>query len=125
MSVSYRAVGWNPFKKRYDLVLAASVIAFLAAFVAIGLGIHPVITIEILMIRATATAAIVLLHFILIIGPMARIDERWRPLLYNRRHLGVTMFLLGLTHAILAIATYHRCTRTFRGSLSYISPTPS
>ena len=38
---------------------------------------------------------------------MARMDSRWLPLLYNRRHLGVTMFLLALIHAVLAIVTYH------------------
>src|SRR5690606_9281796 len=29
------------------------------------------------------------------------------PLLYNRRHLGVAMFLLGLIHAIFAVLQFH------------------
>src|SRR5207244_1259480 len=29
------------------------------------------------------------------------------PLLYNRRHAGVTMFLLGLVHATIVVVTYH------------------
>ena len=31
----------------------------------------------------------------------------WLPLVYNRRHLGVTMFLLAFIHAFLAFVTYH------------------
>lgn len=107
MSVSYQAVGWNAFKKRYDLLLVAGIVMFLAVFVGVGMKLFPKITLEILLIRAFAVAAICLLHFILVIGPMARIDKRWIPLLYNRRHLGVSMFLLALIHSVLAILTYH------------------
>lgn len=107
MSVSYQAVGWNSFKKRYDRMLAAAVALFLTVFIAVGLGTHANETAEILLLRATAIAAILLLHFILMIGPMARLDARWLPLLYNRRHLGVMMFLLALAHSVLAIITYH------------------
>ena len=107
MSVSYQAVGWNAFKKRYDLMLVAGIILFLAAFIGVGAVLFPKITFEILLIRAFAVAAICLLHFILVIGPMARLDKRWLPLLYNRRHLGVVMFLLALGHSLLAVLTYH------------------
>lgn len=107
MSVSYKAVGWNAFKKRYDLILSGAIVLFLATFVGVGLALFPVITFEILLLKAFAAAGIVLLHFILMIGPMARLDKRWLPLLYNRRHLGVSMFLLGLIHAALAVLTYH------------------
>ncbi|NNC88422.1 MAG: Rieske 2Fe-2S domain-containing protein [Akkermansiaceae bacterium] len=107
MSVSYKAVGWNAFKKRYDLVLIVAIVAFLAVFVGAGMAFFPKITFEILLIRAFAAAGITLLHFILVIGPMARLDRRWLPLLYNRRHLGVAMFLLGLFHAAVAVVTYH------------------
>jgi len=107
MSVSYKAVGWNPFKRRYDIILLAIVVAYLALFTGITLAIHPAATVEIVLIRAFGTAGILLLHFILAIGPMARLDRRWLPLLYNRRHLGVTMFFLGFVHAFLAIVTYH------------------
>ena len=53
-------------------------------------------TIETQLIRALGTCALLLLHVILAIGPLARLDRRFLPLLYNRRHLGVTMFLLAL-----------------------------
>lgn len=55
---------------------------------------------------AQGTLAILLLHIILAIGPLARLDDRVAPLLYNRRHLGVTFFLIALAHAIIAIGYY-------------------
>ena len=57
MSVAYKAVGWNAFKKRYDLWLVVGVVLFLAAFVGVSLGLNPEATLEIMLIRATATAA--------------------------------------------------------------------
>ncbi len=107
MSVSYKAIGWNAFKWRYDFVLALGVALFLATFVIVGLRTHPAATIPIQLMRATAIAGFTLLHFILLIGPMARLDARWLPLLYNRRHLGVTMFLLALLHSVIAVIFYH------------------
>ena len=107
MSVSYKAVGWNPFKKRYDLILVGAIVLFLVLFVGVGILLFPSITAEILAIRAFGVAGFLLLHFILVIGPMARLDKRWLPLLFNRRHLGVSMFLLGFLHAVLVIMTYH------------------
>lgn len=59
------------------------------------------------MIRAFGSASFLLLHVILCIGPLARLDSRWLPVLFNRRHMGVSMFLLGLIHAMLVIVTYH------------------
>jgi nitrite reductase/ring-hydroxylating ferredoxin subunit len=44
---------------------------------------------------------------ILSIGPLARLDPRFLPLLYNRRHLGVTMFVLALAHAVFGTIQYH------------------
>ena len=107
MSVAYKAVGWNAFKKRYDLLLVIGVLLFIAVFMVVGYTIYPLITVEILLMRATAVAAITLLHVILAIGPLARLSHKWLPLVYNRRHLGVTMFLLAFAHSLLAIAIYH------------------
>ncbi|MEM7146355.1 MAG: Rieske 2Fe-2S domain-containing protein [Verrucomicrobiota bacterium] len=107
MSVSYQAVGWNGFKKRYDLVLWGGIVGYLAVFMGGSLALNPAATVEIMMIRAFGTAAMLLLHVILCVGPLARLDRRWLPLLYNRRHLGVSMFLLALIHAALVIVTYH------------------
>lgn len=109
MSASYRAVNWNRHKKIYDLVIAGAVIAFVGAFVFAGKlawrGEHA-ISDEILIMRALGVCAIVMLHVILCIGPLARLDRRAAPLLYNRRHLGVTMFLVALGHAGLALMYY-------------------
>jgi nitrite reductase/ring-hydroxylating ferredoxin subunit/DMSO/TMAO reductase YedYZ heme-binding membrane subunit len=43
----------------------------------------------------------------LCIGPLARLDARFLPLLYNRRHLGVVTFLVALAHALFVIGYYH------------------
>src|SRR2546428_6173232 len=44
------------------------------------------------IIRAAGSAAFLLLHVVLCIGPLCRLDSRFLPLLYNRRHLGVVTF---------------------------------
>jgi methionine sulfoxide reductase heme-binding subunit len=107
MSVAYRAVGWNPQKKRYDAVIAGSVLAMLAGLAGGGAIANQKGTIETRLIRALAVTAFFLLHVILSIGPLCRIDRRFLPLLYNRRHLGVTMFVLALAHGTLAIFQFH------------------
>ncbi|MBS0197349.1 MAG: ferric reductase-like transmembrane domain-containing protein [Planctomycetes bacterium] len=108
MSVSYTWVGWNRQKRLYDATLAAGIVSYLAAFLAIGkfaLASPP--TDEALIIRALGSCALVMLHAVLWIGPLARINPRFLPLLFNRRHLGVATFLVGLAHALLTIGYYH------------------
>ncbi len=107
MSHVYRAVGWNRQKRIYDLTLAGGVGLYLTLFVGLGILFHPQATAETLLIRALGTCAFLLLHIILMIGPLCRIDDRFLPLLYNRRHLGVTMFLLGLAHGLFALFQFH------------------
>ncbi|HMB69632.1 MAG TPA: ferric reductase-like transmembrane domain-containing protein, partial [bacterium] len=107
MGLKYQAVLWNPQKKRYDAAVAAGVVLYLAAFVGVGAFTHPDATAETLLIRGLGTAALVLLHVILSIGPLARLDSRFLPFLYNRRHLGVTMFLLAAAHAGFAVVQFH------------------
>ena len=107
MSVQYQAIGWNRQKRIYDAVLATTVLAYLAVFVGIGSLVHPQATVETLLIRGFGTAALLLLHIVLVIGPLCRLDRRFLPLLYNRRHLGVTTFVLGLAHGIFAIIQFH------------------
>jgi nitrite reductase/ring-hydroxylating ferredoxin subunit/DMSO/TMAO reductase YedYZ heme-binding membrane subunit len=48
-----------------------------------------------------------MLSIVLAIGPLCRLDRRFLPLLYNRRHLGVTTCLLALTHGVFAIVQFH------------------
>ena len=107
MSLQYRAVGWNRQKRNYDLALASTVAGYLTVFVGLGAWIHPYATIETLLIRGFGTASFLLLHIILCIGPLCRLDPRFLPLLYNRRHLGVTMFLLALAHGTFALIQFH------------------
>ena len=107
MSTEYRAISWNRQKKFYDLVVVSLLAAYIAIFVGIGAGRNPTATAETLLIRAFGTAAFVLLHVVLCIGPLARLDRRFLPLLYNRRHLGVTTFLMGLAHGGFALFQFH------------------
>ena len=107
MSTAYQAVQWSRQKRIYDLVLAGGVLAYLGLFIAVTKTLFPQVTDEILLMRAMASAAFLLLHFILCVGPLCRLNRRFLPLLYNRRHAGVTMAFLATAHAILAFVTYH------------------
>ena len=110
MSIQYAAVKWNRNKGLYDLVLAAGILLYLGLFVLIGKVACPGdarLSDEVLLLRALGTCAYGLLHVVLCIGPLARFDRRLLPVLYNRRHLGVATFLLGLAHAALATGYYH------------------
>jgi nitrite reductase/ring-hydroxylating ferredoxin subunit/DMSO/TMAO reductase YedYZ heme-binding membrane subunit len=107
MSVQYQAVGWNRQKRIYDTTFAAGMVLYLAIFVGLGAWIHPNATAETLLIRGFGTLALLLLHVILCIGPLCRLNRRFLPLLYNRRHLGVTMFLLALAHGVFSIVQFH------------------
>jgi sulfoxide reductase heme-binding subunit YedZ len=107
VSVAYRAVGWNRQKRRYDLVLGGAVAVLLALLIGGGAVRQPNATIETLVIRALALTALVLLHVVLSIGPLCRVDRRLLPLLYNRRHLGVTMCLVALAHGLFAVVQFH------------------
>lgn len=107
MSSGYVAVGWSPGKRRYDAVVFGAAALFLATFVGVGLRVRPEITAETLLIRACGTLALTLLHVVLAIGPLARLDGRFLPLLWNRRHLGVTMFLFALAHGGFALVQFH------------------
>ncbi|MCG3198429.1 MAG: ferric reductase-like transmembrane domain-containing protein [Candidatus Omnitrophica bacterium] len=107
MSVGYRAISWNRQKRLYDGTLLAGLALGIGAFILASLATHPGITVETLLIRASSLAAFALLHIILCIGPLARLDSRFLPLLYNRRHLGVAMFLLALFHGAFSIIQFH------------------
>ncbi len=107
MSTSYRPVGWNPQKRRYDLVAASITAGFLVAVLAVQAVLRPELTIETLAIRALGATAFTWLSVILCIGPLARLNRRFLPLLYNRRHLGVMMFSLALVHGAFSIVQFH------------------
>ena len=92
MSVKYTPVQWNPFKYKYNLVLVAMVAVYLYIFVELSpgfLGYQPAINGQVHNARAFGSCAFFMLSVILAIGPLARLDKRFLPLLYNRRHFGV------------------------------------
>lgn len=107
MSDHYRAIDWNRQKRRYDMVLASMILVGAAVFVAVSAWVSPESTAETLILRTTSITSFFLLHVVLAIGPLARLDNRFLPLLYNRRHLGVTLFLLALVHGLLAVFQFH------------------
>jgi len=110
MSTRYTWVQWNKHKKVYDLVLLLFIALFIVAYISAialttpqGQATSPLI----LLIRATGSCAIVMLHVILATGPLARLmPGRFAPLLYNRRHFGVSMFLVALVHGLLVLLWY-------------------
>ncbi len=110
MSVSYTGIGWNRQKRVYDATVAGCVAAFMAVFVGVQVTMNRPpndVSVPIVVIRATGLCAIVMLHVILAIGPLCRLDRRLLPMLYNRRHLGVMMFLVALVHGALSTLWYH------------------
>jgi sulfoxide reductase heme-binding subunit YedZ len=111
MTNAYRAVQWNAHKKTYDRYLWFGIVVYLAAFIGITVWAHPepnnLAPEPILLMRATGTCAFLMLHVILLIGPLARMSDRFVPLLYNRRHFGVSMFLVALLHGFIALNFYN------------------
>jgi nitrite reductase/ring-hydroxylating ferredoxin subunit/DMSO/TMAO reductase YedYZ heme-binding membrane subunit len=107
MSLQYQAIGWNRQKRIYDSVLVSAVVLYLGIFAGVGALIYPTATAETLLIRAFGTLALLLLHVVLCIGPLCRLDRRFLPLLYNRRHLGVVTFLIALVHGAFSIVQFH------------------
>ncbi len=107
MSAGYKPILWNPFKQRYDLVLWVGIILYLVCFVGYTVITYPTQNLNTTLIRAFGTLALLLLHVILIVGPVCRLNKAFLPILYNRRHLGVSLFLIAVTHGILSVLWFH------------------
>lgn len=107
MSVSYQAISWNRQKKIYDVTITAGAVLYMAVFAGAGALLHPGATVETLLIRGLGTLALLMLHIILAIGPLCRLDARFLPLLYNRRHFGVAMFTVALAHGAISLIQFH------------------
>lgn len=109
MAATYKPVLWNKHKRIYDAIIVAGILAYLAIFIAVGMmtADSANTSFEILAISALGACAFFMLHIVLIIGPLARLSPRFLPLLYNRRHLGVALFVVALSHATLATIWYH------------------
>jgi len=109
MSHGFVPVQWNRNKKVYDIILWLGIVAAIAANVLIAGASTPVAVTpsdEILVLRALGDTGFILLNIILAIGPLARLNKRFLPLLYNRRHMGVSFFVIVLAHGLFALMWY-------------------
>lgn len=117
MSVKYVPVQWNMNKWVYDAVLLGAVVAYIWVFLQWG---APAAEFTrgpdgaILGMRAFGSCAFLMLTFILCIGPLARLDPRFLPVLYNRRHFGVMTFAVAFTHAAYVYNWYYNFIPTSR-----------
>ena len=110
MSHQFVSVNWNKNKIAYDLSLWLGIILYLTTFILVSNSRfqgEESISLLILLMRAFSTCGFIMLTLILCIGPLARISDRFLPLLYNRRHFGVSFFLIAFIHSFLAIFWYH------------------
>jgi len=101
MSAGFKAVQWNRAKIIYDLVMVACVAAFIGGFIALKYasaapGKPP--NWEDVRIEVFGACAFLMISFILMIGPLARISPKFLPLLYNRRHFGVLACIIAAIH---------------------------
>ena len=100
-------VQWNQQKKNYDKFILGLIVFYLVFFSIITLVFNAETSLETLVIRSFGSLSIILLHIILSIGPLSRINSKFIPLLYNRRHLGVIMFIMALIHGGFSIFQFH------------------
>jgi len=110
MSVLYRPVLWNRNKYVYDGFIILGIVLYIFLF----MHLTPMLTehsqainTATLRMRAFGSCAFLMLTLILCIGPLARLDRRFLPLLYNRRHFGVLCFFVALAHANFVLGWYH------------------
>ena len=107
MGLDYKLVLWNKHKKTYDKIIVSGMLLYIILFAAITLIFNVETTIETLIIRTFGSLAIIMLHIILAIGPLSRLNTRFLPILYNRRHLGVSMFIAAMIHGGFSMFQFH------------------
>ncbi len=103
MSSEFKFIEWNARKVFYDAVVVVFLAVWISGFIFLGLREQPEPKLTSVLMGAFGTAALILLNVILAIGPLARINRIFLSLLYNRRHLGVMMFLVAASHAAFGI----------------------
>ena len=108
MSARYTPVGWLASKLIYDAVLVAAVLLYLTLYQWVGANFVATRPIDAptLAMKAFGSCAFLLMTLILCIGPLARLDARALPLLYNRRHFGVITAAVAAGHAMSVLAWY-------------------
>lgn len=107
MAVAYKYIIWNPFKRKYDKIIAFGMLIYIVLFAVVTLVFNSETSVETLVIRSFGSLALVMLHVILAIGPLSRLNSKFLPVLYNRRHLGVSMFLAALIHGAFSLFQFH------------------
>lgn len=110
MSTTYVTVQWSRKKIIYDAVILVGVLAYVALYKVVTGAVltgAEAVTGAILEMRAWGSCAFLMISFILMIGPLARLDRRFLPILYNRRHLGVALFFVALMHAKSVTGYYY------------------
>jgi nitrite reductase/ring-hydroxylating ferredoxin subunit/DMSO/TMAO reductase YedYZ heme-binding membrane subunit len=106
MSIHYRAVEWNRVKIFYDGLIVLAVATYIAGYLILEARLVPPQDRPAeseLYVRAFGSATFLMLTAILSIGPLSRLDRRFLPLLYNRRHFGVLTFFVATAHVAFAI----------------------
>jgi len=109
MSAGYKPVTWTASKLVYDAALIAAVALYLYLFIHVAPHVASVTLYNdegMTKVQAFGTCAFLMFSFVLCIGPLARLDRRFLPLLYNRRHFGVVMALVAAMHAEYVIEWY-------------------
>ncbi len=109
MSHAYKPVQWNRTKLIYDVLVLAGVALYLLIFLDIAPRLSPAVRLvdrPIHEMRAYGSCAFLMLSFVLAIGPLARLDTRFLPLLYNRRHFGVITACVAVLHAKAVLDWY-------------------
>ncbi len=107
MGLDYQLVLWNKYKKAYDKIILYGILSYFICFMLITIIFNSQTSAETLIIRASGSLAAIMLHIILAIGPLSRLNTRFLPILYNRRHLGVGMFIVALVHGVLSLVQFH------------------
>ena len=110
MSVSYRPVQWNRNKAIYDTILILSVIVYILLYIQLAplwRTADKPIDGAIVRMRAYGSCAFLMMTLILCIGPLARLDRRFLPVLYNRRHFGVLTAVVAGVHLSAVLGWYH------------------
>ncbi|MBX9618308.1 MAG: ferric reductase-like transmembrane domain-containing protein [Hyphomicrobiales bacterium] len=109
MSVTLKPVIWYRSKLVYDgvvlLAMALYIIAYLRLAPTLQLVSRPIDD-AILRMRAFGSCAFLMVSFILAIGPLSRLDRRFLPLLYNRRHFGVIACSVACAHVYYVYSWY-------------------
>ena len=109
MSASHKPVGWNRTKVLYDAALLAAVAGYILAYLWVGPLIQRTslpLDEQTLAMKAYGSCAFLMLTLVLCVGPLARLDRRFLPVLYNRRHFGVITFAVAAAHALHVLGWY-------------------